>query len=126
MGLLDGIGGFLTGSNRSAYGWMDVPGTTAIDLPAGEVSVYYCETGQRGDLERRFSPPPDLEVGIGPEGGQPVTIVPARLPFSGEQPTQDGVYQFVKLGEVVVTSPGRWVVTATGGDGNRPHLRFGT
>lgn len=123
MGFIDRVTGFLTGSDRSAYGTLQLPGRVELELPAVTLQLFYCEWGQGGEWDR-FRAPDDLTVSVTPVGGEPLTIE-RGMPVSGEQPTQEGVYQFARLGKVVLPAPGRYVIEGTVADRHSPHLRIG-
>lgn len=123
MGLMDRLAGFLTGADQSAYGILQLPGRVELELPAATLQLFYCEWGQGSERER-FRAPDDLHVAVTPVGGEPLTI-DRGMPVSGEQPTQEGVYRFARLGKVVLHAPGRYVVEGSVADRHGPHLRIG-
>lgn len=127
MGFFDKVGGFLSGSDRDVYGRLEIPGEGQIMLPPGTLKVWYCEWGQLPENEH-LVPPADLDVRVGPLGGDWHDIVPPEgmdlVLGRGEQPSQEYVYVFTLLGTVEVAEGGPWAVWANATD-EPGHLRFG-
>lgn len=64
--------GFL-GGDTDRDGRVAVPGAAALELPAGEVDLFYAEDVNLGDSEE-LSPPRDLELRVVDPAGEPLAI----------------------------------------------------
>src|SRR3990172_791330 len=62
------LGGIRAFSASDRYGSVPMPGRETLDLPEGDVTVYFQEDVDLGENES-LHPPPDIRLGIRPEGG---------------------------------------------------------
>jgi hypothetical protein len=93
-----------TASDR--YGSVPMPGTETVDLPAGDVTVYFQEGVHLGE-NKTLRPPSDLGVRIqGAEGGPPVKVDRSKSSTG----IGDGFGERVSIGEIDVPEGGDYVV----------------
>lgn len=122
LGLAIGLPLLLSG-DHDEYGRIDIPGEGAVDLPEGEVVVFYEEGRDLPDDESL--PVPALRWRVRPPGGG----APLQLDGDGgrEVAGRSG-YSFTDLERLDVDRSGRHGVTATAlsETGPKPTLTFGT
>ena len=122
LGLAIGLPLLLSG-DHDKYGRIDIPGEGAVDLPEGEVVVFYEEGRDLPDDESL--PVPELRWQVRSPGGG----APLRLDGDGgrEVAGRSG-YSFTDIERLDVDRPGRHGVTASAlsETGPKPTLTFGT
>jgi hypothetical protein len=111
-----------TGSTRDAtkYGQVSVPGRSSLNLPAGEVLVYY---GDQPARETELIVPPSIQLRVRTTNGQSLL---GSSPFTGDQ-FSDGDYERRPIADLRVPEAGNYeAVAASGGIGVvNPVLSFG-
>ncbi|HSJ17779.1 MAG TPA: hypothetical protein VK920_06770 [Solirubrobacterales bacterium] len=118
--IVGGLRGF-TASDR--FGTVPMPGRETLDLPVGDVTVYFQEDVDLGDNEN-LRPPGDIRLDVRPaDGGEPLALDPDG--FSNEVSGNFG--SRVSIGDLDVSDGGDYVVTAarTAENRNQPAIVFG-
>jgi hypothetical protein len=114
-----------TGGGESAkYGLVPIPGKEAVELPEGDVYVFY-EEQTRTSEDESLPIPEGLEYSVTPaEGGEPLALEPEGFQ-SEEVSVGDGTR--ATINRLDVPAAGRYVVRARieGGSGPEPALTFG-
>jgi hypothetical protein len=118
--IVGAVRGF-TASDR--FGTVPMPGRETLDLPAGDVTVYFQEDVDLGENEN-LRPPADIRLDVRPSGGGP----PVRLDpggFSNE--VSGGFGTRVSIGDLDVPDGGDYVVAAgpTAEGRSAPAIVFG-
>ncbi|CAN5483324.1 hypothetical protein BH20ACT15_BH20ACT15_03340 [soil metagenome] len=106
--------------DTDAYGRVGLPGTGAVELPDGEVSVFYEE---RGEKVRR--PRGNIAYEVRPQGGGPVLA--SKGPGSVDEEASENGFSRVSFDRIDVPSGGTYLVEAgpVRGDRPSPALTFG-
>lgn len=118
--IVGAVRGF-TASDR--FGTVPMPGRETLDLPAGDVTVYFQENVDLGDNEN-LRPPADIRLDVRPsDGGPPVPLDPGGL--SNE--VSDGFGTRVSIGDLDVPEGGDYAVAVgrTAEGRNEPAIVFG-
>jgi hypothetical protein len=117
--------GAIGGLGESAkYGRVALPGSGTVELPAGEVSVFYEEHVSLGDNED-LNAPPGFRYMIAPAGGGP-PLSEDEGGFLDEEVSSSGTTR-VRYGKVDVPAEGSYVVEGSfrGAAGPEPAITFG-
>lgn len=118
--IVGAVRGF-TASDR--YGTVPMPGRETLELPAGDVTVYFQENVDLGENENLRSPA-DIRLDVRPsDGGRAVKLDPGGL--SNE--VSDGFGTRVSIGEFDIPEGGEYNVAAgpTAEGRNEPAIVFG-
>lgn len=118
--IVGAVRGF-TASDR--FGTVPMPGRETLDLPAGDVTVYFQEDVDLGDNEN-LRPPADIRLDVrSSDGGPPVRLDPGG--FSNEVSGNFG--SRVSIGDLDVPDGGDYAVAVgpTAERRNEPALVFG-
>lgn len=118
------IGGLPIGDAQS-HGAVLVPGTAQINLPVGEVWVFFEESGLGED--ESATNPPGLEVTVQSAGGQTMPIEPVSNNLFSVKVNSTG---HVPYGRMIVKTAGSYVATTTVAGGvarfsRNPRVLFG-
>jgi hypothetical protein len=110
------------GSTRDAtkYGEVSVPGRASVNLPAGEVLIYY---GDQPARDTELLVPPNIQLRVRTTNGQALL---GSTPFAGDQ-FADGDYERRPIANLRVPESGNYeAVAASGGVGAvNPAISFG-
>lgn len=118
--IVGGVRGF-TASDR--FGTVPMPGRETLDLPAGDVTVYFQEDVDLGENEN-LRPPDDIRLDVRPaDGEERLALDPDG--FSSEVSGNFG--SRVSIGDLDVADGGDYVVTVarTAESRNQPAIVFG-
>lgn len=113
IGLFSGI------EDTDDYGRVQLPGDATLELPSGEVSVFYEERSNSASL------PEGISYAVRPAAGGPPLATEGRGTFD-ERATEGGVTR-IRYGRVEVPRSGRYLVAAkaSGEVGTDAALTFG-
>ncbi len=110
------------GSTRNAtkYGEVSVPGRASVNLPAGEVLIFY---GDQPAREATLVVPPNIRLRVRTTNGQALL---GSTPYAGDQ-FADGDYERRPIANLRVPEAGDYeaVAASPGSGGGSPVLSFG-
>jgi hypothetical protein len=113
-------------SNKAAYGYVDVPGSTVLHLPAGNINVEFAEfVPGAGNQTPDVYWPSDMTLSVTPSGGG--ATAPALTKSIGTS-TKESAYNTnagIDFYKLQVSDAGRYKLTAHGStDGQNINAKF--
>jgi hypothetical protein len=113
-------------SNKAAYGYVDVPGSTVLHLPAGKINVEFAElVPGAGNQTPDVYWPSDIALSVVPAGGGAAAT---RLTKSIGRSTKESAYNTnagIDFYKLTVQQAGQYKLTAQGStDGQNINAKF--